>query len=317
MAISAMQAQVAGVCRYPIAVSRALIATLAEKEGVPRSQIVIGSGSGEVLEAYGAQLGGEGGEVVTAWPSYRQLVGSMERRGSRVVEVPLNDRLELDLDAMEVAITPRTQCVYICNPNNPTGTIVDPVKLRAFAIKVSKRVPVFIDEAYLECSDDFGANTMVNLVAEGHDVTISRTFSKIYAMAGQRIGYAVLPEKSAGAVRARIAGGTNMLAMVGAQASLRDAGYVESMRRKLKAGRDELIAVLQELGCRYARPQGNFVFFQSSVSIKQFRPAMRAAGVLVGRAFPPYEDWCRISIGTPEEMTVAQTALREVIGQLT
>ena len=314
-AIRAMQAQAAEVCRYPIADSRALLTTLAEKEGVPRAQILIGAGSGEVLEAYGAHLGGEGGEVVTAWPSYRQLIGAMERRGSTVIEVPLNDRLELDLEAMAAAITPTTQCVYVCNPNNPTGTIVDPEKLRAFAITVSKQVPVFIDEAYLECSDDFAANTMVGLVAEGHNVTVSRTFSKIYGMAGQRIGYAVVPADLVAPVRSFITGGTSMLAMVGAQASLADLGYVESMRRKLKAGRDGLIAVLDELGCRYVEPQGNFVFFQSSVSIADFRPAMQAAGVKVGRAFPPYDDWCRISIGMPDEMTVAQAALREVLAK--
>ncbi len=316
-AIRAMQAKAAEVCRYPIADSRALLTALAEKEGVPRSQILIGAGSGEVLEAYGAHLGGEGGEVVTAWPSYRQLIGAMERRGSNVIEVPLNERLELDLEAMAAAITPSTQCVYICNPNNPTGTIVDPKKLRTFAINVSKQVPVFIDEAYLECSDDFEANTMVDLVAEGHNVTVSRTFSKIYGMAGQRIGYAVVPADLVAPVRSLIRGGTSMLALVGAQASLDDPGYVESMRRQLKAGRDGLIAVLKELGCRYAEPQGNFVFFQSSVSIAEFRPAMHAAGVKVGRAFPPYDDWCRISIGTPEEMTMAQAVLREVLAKFT
>lgn len=316
-AIRAMQDKAAEVCRYPVADSRALLQTLAEKEGVPREQILIGSGSGEILEAYGASLGGEGGEVVTAWPSYRQLIGAMERRGSSVVEVPLNDRLELDLESMKAALTPTTQCVYVCNPNNPTGTMVDPVKLRAFAIEVSKQVPVFIDEAYLECSDDFAANTMVGLVAEGHNVTVSRTFSKIHGMAGQRIGYAVVPAALVKPVRTLITGGTNMLALVGAQASLADPDYVETMRRKIKAGRDALIAVLDELGCRYAEPQGNFVFFQSSVSIQEFRPAMQAAGVLVGRAFPPYDDWCRISIGTPEEMAVAHQALPEVIASFT
>ncbi len=311
-AIQAMQEKAAEVCRYALTDSRTFLTMLAEKEGVPPEQILVGSGSGEVLEAYGASLGSAGGDVVTAWPSYRQLVGAMERQGSTVVEVPLNARKELDLDAMAAAITPTTQCVYICNPNNPTGTTVAPEKLRNFVIEVSQRVPVFVDEAYLECADDFANQTMGGLVAAGHNVTVSRTFSKIYGMAGQRIGYAIAPAGLAKSVRPLITGGTNLLALVGAQASLADAAYVETMRLKIKAGRDALIAVLDELGCAYAEPQGNFVFLRSSVPIAEFRPAMRAEGVLVGRAFPPYDDWCRISIGTPEEMTVAHAALREV-----
>jgi histidinol-phosphate aminotransferase len=315
-AIQAMQAHVTAVPRYPVAESRALLKTLAEKEGVPSEQILLGAGSGEVLEAYGAHLGGAGGEVITAWPSYRQLAGAMERRGSTVVEVPLTSTKVHDLDAMAAAITPRTQCVYICNPNNPTGTKVNADKLREFAIEVSKQVPVFIDEAYLECTDNFAAETMVGLVAAGHNVTVSRTFSKIYAMAGQRIGYAVVPEHLTKPVRTQITGGTNLLALVGAEASLADTAYLETTRQAIKAGRETLIAVLEDLGCPYAEPHGNFVFFQSGVPITEFRPAMQAAGARVGRHFPPYDDWCRISIGTPAEMAVAHTALREVIAQL-
>ncbi len=315
-ALQAMRESVTDVCRYPISASRTLLKTLSEIEGVPSEQVLIGAGSGEVLEAYGAKMGSKGGEVVTAWPSYRQLVGAMERRGSVVVEVPLNARKELDLAAMAAAINPRTQCVYVCNPNNPTGTKVNASELRAFAIEVSQRVPVFIDEAYLECSDDFSTDTMVDLVAEGHDVTVSRTFSKIYGMAGQRIGYAVAPRKTADSLRRMITGGTNLLAMVGAQASLDDVDYLKTARQRIKAGRDALISVLDELGCRYADPQGNFVFFRSGIPIEEFRPAMREAGVMVGRPFPPYDHWCRISIGTPQEMAVAHAALRQVKAKL-
>lgn len=312
-ALQAMREHAAEVCRYPIGVSRTLLNSLAEREGVTADQILLGAGSGEVLEAYGARLGGEGGEVVTARPSYRQLVGAMERRGSTVVEVPLNARKELDLAAMAAAVTPRTRCIYVCNPNNPTGTKVNATELRAFATEVSRRVPVFIDEAYLECTDDFAGNTMVDLVAQGHDVTVSRTFSKIYGMAGQRIGYAVAPVAMAKSVRRLITGGTSTLAMVGAQASLEDADYLETMRRQIQAGRDGLTAVLRELGCRYAEPQGNFVFFESGIPIAEFRAAMARAGVLVGRPFPPYDRWCRLSIGTPAEMAVAHDALRTVL----
>jgi|UniRef100_UPI00404B4B6D histidinol-phosphate aminotransferase len=313
-AIAAMQANAARSCRYPITEGTQLVATIAEKEGVSPDQILLGSGSGEILEAFAAHFGGPGGEVISANPSYGQLVNAMVRKGARAIGIPLNDAMEHDLTAMAAAVTATTQCVYICNPNNPTGTIVDSTALREFIIAVAQQVPVFVDEAYLECCDDFAANTMVGLVHEGYNVTVSRTFSKIHGLAGQRIGYGVMSAELAKSLQAGMTGGANLLGLVAAQTSLDDENYIESTRLKIKAGRDALIEVLKELGCDYAEPQGNFAFFHSGVPIAEFRPAMQAEGVIVGRPFPPYLDWCRITIGTPKEMTVAHAALRKVLG---
>lgn len=313
-AIAAMQANAAGVCRYPTSEATKLVNTIAAKEGVEPSQIVIGAGSGEVLEAYGALLGGPAGEVLCANPTYGQLTAALVRRGSTLVEIPLNERKEHDLDAMAAAVTATTQGVYICNPNNPTGTLVAPEKLRAFIKAVAPKTPVFIDEAYLECSDDFARNTMVGLVHEGYNVTIGRTFSKIHGLAGQRIGYGITTPDMAAKIRRLVIGGSNLLAIVGAQANLDDTDYLARTRTHIKAGRDALIAVLQKLGRTYAEPQGNFVFFHTGMPITDFRARMREAGVMVARPFPPYLDWCRMSIGTPEEMTVAHAALEKILG---
>lgn len=313
-AVAAMQARAADVCRYATVDATTLINTIAAKEGVEASQIVFGAGSGEVLEAYGALLGSPAGEVVCANPTYGQLTNAMKRRGSTLVEIPLNERKEHDLAAMAAAVTATTQCVYVCNPNNPTGTTVDAERLRQFVREVAARAPVFVDEAYLECADDFAASTLVGLVGEGLNLTVARTFSKIHGLAGQRIGYAVTTPEMAAKIRAHVIGGPNLLAYVGAQANLDDSGYVDRTREKIKAGREELLALLRELGRAYAEPQGNFVFFHTGRPIEEFRTAMRAEGVIVGRPFPPYLEWCRISIGTPEEMGVAHAALRKVLG---
>lgn len=312
-ALEAMARELPRVCRYPYGKAPELVRLLAEKEGVAPDQIVMGVGSGEILEIYGVYLGRQRGEVISAAPGYLQLTGAMERMGSRVVQVPLNDRLEHDLDAMAAKVGPDTKAIYLCNPNNPTGTIVEPAKLRAFATEVSKKVPVFIDEAYLECSDNFAANTMVDLVRAGHNVTVARTFSKIYGLAGQRIGYGVMSPDMARNVRAFSTGSLNRLGVFGAIASFGDTGYVEATRRKIKAGRDALIEVLKEHGCRYAEPQGNFVFFRTGMPIAEFQKRMRAERVIVARAFPPLLDWCRITIGTPEDMAVAHAALRKAL----
>lgn len=297
-----MRAHLDLTCRYPYGLTPTLIRTIAEKEGVTPDHILLGVGSRELLEACGACFSREPGEVVSAQPGYMQMIGAMERHGSKVVSVPVNDRLEHDLDAMAAKVGPATRCVYICNPNNPTGTLIPAARLRDFAIAMSKQAPVFIDEAYLDCADDYAGNTQVGLVREGHNVVIARTFSKIYGLAGQRIGYAVMAPELVKTVKGCMTGTMNLLGVVGAQASLEDTAFVEGARRRIKAGRDELIGVLKEKGRRYAEPQGSFVFFHTGQPIAEFQAKMRAAGVIVARPFPPLFDWCRISVGTPAEM---------------
>ena len=312
-AIAAMAREVPRVHRYPFNLTPKLVERLAAKEGVSPEHIVPGVGSGEILETYGVYLGRERGEVITASPGYMQMTDAMKRMGSSVVAVPLNSRLEYDLDAMAAKITANTKAVYICNPNNPSGTIVEPARLRAFAIEVSKKVPVFIDEAYLQCSDDFAANTMVGLVRDGHNVTVARTFSKLYGLAGQRMGYGIMQPEMAKGLREFMTGSVNLLGVIGAMASLDDPAYVEETRLKIKAGRDALIGVLKDFGRKYAEPQGNFVFFHTGIPIAEFSQWMLAENVIVARAFAPLTEWCRISIGSPEEMAVCHAALRKIL----
>jgi histidinol-phosphate aminotransferase len=314
MAIMAMMEALEGTYRYP---SRPEVEKLTElilaKEGVKPEQIVFGVGSGEVLEIFGLWLGAKGGEVVTVAPGYTQLTRTAERTGSKIVTVPLDRDLAHDLDAMAAKVTEKTSCVYICNPNNPTGTTVDPAKLKSFVSTVSKKCLVFVDEAYLECADDFAGSTMAPLVAAGENVVVARTFSKIYGLAGQRMGYGIMPAKLAEQVKPLATGSMNKLAVVAAAASLEDAAYVEDTRVKIKEQRDALCALLTQLGKKWAKPQGNFVFFQTGMPIAMFQEKMRAENVLVGRAFPPMLDWCRISIGSPDEMAMVHAALRKVL----
>ena len=299
--------------RYAFAETQTLVKQIADLEGVSTDHIVMGVGSGEILEIYGVYLGQQKGEVVTVTPGYLQMVGAMERMGSKIVAVPLNDKWEHDLDAMASKITASTKCVYICNPNNPTGTIVDPAKLKAFCIEVSKKCPVFIDEAYLQCTDNFAANTMVGLVKEGHDVTVARTFSKLYGLAGQRIGYGVTKPETAKAIKEFSTGSLNLLGVVAASASIDDKPYFAETQGKIKAGRTALVEVVKGLGKKYAEPNGNFVFFQTGMPIKTFQEKMLAEGVQVARPFPPMLDWARVTVGLPDEMAICHAALKKVL----
>lgn len=312
MAIAAMLQSLERTHYYAGAETKKLVKQIADLEKVPEDHIVMGVGSGEILEIYGVYLGMQKGEVIMASPGYLSLPRAMERMGSKIVSVPLNDKWEHDLDAMASKVGPNTKCVYICNPNNPTGTIVDAAKLKAFCVEVSKKVPVFVDEAYLQCADDFEANTMVGLVKD-NNVAVARTFSKLYGLAGQRIGYGVMKPEMAKAIKDFSTGSLNMLGVVAASASLEDADYAKDVRGKIKAGRDALVGVVKGLGKKYAVPQGNFVFFQTGMDIKAFQEKMLAEGVQVARPFPPMLDWARISIGLPEEMEVCHAALKKVL----
>jgi histidinol-phosphate aminotransferase len=173
---------------------------------------------------------------------------------------------------------------------------------------------VFIDEAYLELSDDFAGRTCAPLAAEGRNVVVARTFSKLFGLAGLRLGYAVMPEALAVRLRARMTGSLSVVTMAAASASLRDGAFIADTRAKISAGRDALIAELRALGRTWAEPHGNFVFFRTGMPIAEFLPQMRAEGIEVGRAFPPLLDWARISIGLPEEMAACHRALRKVLG---
>lgn len=312
-ATMAMMQAMEKACRYPFSESQELKTLIAAKEGCSVDNIVLGVGSGEVLAMVGHHFGKMKGEIVAAQPGYVSLMRSAEADGAKTIWVPLNKKLEHDLPAMSAKVGDATSMVYICNPNNPTGTVVNAAELKEFAKTVSKKVPVFIDEAYLDCADDYAGQTCVSLVNEGHNVIVARTFSKIYGMAGLRVGYGIMPAALAKELKGLATGSLNMMGVVAASASLQDAPYVAETRAKIKAGRDALVDVIKGLGKEYAVPQGNFVFFKTGMPIQMFSEKMKAENVLVARPFEPMLDWARISIGLPEEMAVCHAALKKVL----
>lgn len=301
-------------CRYADAEERDLVQLIAARENCRPEQIVLGAGSGEILDVAGFHFGLDHGEIVAADPSYLALLNAAGRVGGKAVRVPLNARLEHDLPAMAAAVTPRTSLIYIVNPNNPTGTVCPAEELRDFVRSQSERTTVFIDEAYLEMSGDFAGRTCAPLAAEGRNVVVARTFSKIFGMAGMRLGYAIMPEALATSLRARMTGSLSVVTMAGAAASLRDEAYVAATREIIHAGREALIAEARALGLAWAEPHGNFVFIRTGRPIREFIARMREEGIEIGRPFPPLEDWARITIGLPDEMAACHRALRKVLG---
>jgi len=298
--------------RYPGAAYRTLLGQIAEREQVSTDHIVMGTGSSEVLCMAGAAYGLHDGEVVTAEPSYKGLSGYAEGMGAYVNRVPLTDDLTLDLEQMDRRTTASTSLVFVCNPNNPTGTIVGPDALREFAREVSRRAVVFVDEAYYEFIDEEKQASAVDLVRDGENVIVSRTFSKLFGMAGLRIGYGIARPDIVERIEPYSMGMPNVVGLHAALESLNDTAFQEKSRRKIVEAREHTTGVLDDLGMDYADSQASFVFFRTGRDITTFQKEMAAQGVQVGRPFPPYTDWCRVSMGTMDQIKTFESALRAV-----
>ena len=308
---AAMSAAYDEACRYPYAgASDDLVRLIAEREGVTPDHVLLACGSSEILTMAAMAYGLGHGEIVAADPTYQKLLTYAENLGAHAHRVPLDDGMVHDLDAMERRVTQATRLVFVCNPNNPTGTIVDPDRLRDFCASVAPRAVVFMDEAYIELLDEPERHTMVDLVRRGENVIVSRTFSKIFGMAGLRLGYAIARPDIVERLAQYGMGGPNVLALRGAIASLHDEAFQAESRQRTAEGRAFLYRLFDEVGYAYTPASGNFVFFHTGVPILEFQQALRERGVLVARPFPPYLDWCRVSVGTPDEMAAFADALR-------
>jgi histidinol-phosphate aminotransferase len=220
--------------------------------------------------------------------------------------------LRHDLAAMHAAVSPRTRAVYLCNPNNPTGTALPAAQIREFVRALPPAVTTIVDEAYLDFVALGATASVVDLVSGGQRVVVLRTFSKIHGMAGMRCGYAIAPPEIATTLTNVRMTSPNLLAVRAARASLGDAQFLADCRQRVLASRARITAELSALKLRYAEPQGNFVFFDTGMPLTRFTALMRERNILVGRLFPPFDSWCRITIGTEPEVTAFLQALRAV-----
>ncbi|MEX2189588.1 MAG: histidinol-phosphate transaminase [Bacteroidota bacterium] len=286
---------------------------LAAREHVTPDHIVVGCGSGEVPNVAGLVYGMNGGGILAAHPTFEGLQQYAEHAGATVTRVPLTDTLRHDLDAMRQNMTPATRLVYICNPNNPTGTVIPGDELRAFCEEVSKQAMVFVDEAYHEFVQDPAYRSMVELVSGNRNIIVSRTASKIHALAGLRIGFGFGHPDTIERLGSFMTGSLNVVGLRGAIAGIRDAQFQNQTRNLNREGRDRLYSLFKETGHAYIRSQANFVFFRTELPIEDFRRKMEQSGVLVARAFPPYTDWCRVSVGTEEGFQRFREAFLQIL----
>lgn len=305
MADMAIMQELQDVNRYQREEMTALVEALALREGVPTEFILPTPGSGPVLMMAAMAWAKEGKNIITVEPGYLQLTRTFKEFGGDVKSIPLDENLVHDLDAMYDAIDENTVMIYICNPNNPTGTIVDAEKLEAFIKSVPDDIVVFVDEAYLELAPGGLLEHSVRpLVQQGENIIIARTFSKVWGLAGMRVGYAVAKPEYLDKMRRYYMGGPSKLACVAATASLQDQAFFEESKSRYIATRKTVTDRLDELGIEYADPNGSFVFIKTGIPVEDFQAKMRERNIMVGRPFPPLTEWARVSIGTEEEMDI-------------
>jgi histidinol-phosphate aminotransferase len=304
-----------GACRYPDEEINQLVELLGSTEGVPADHIVVGSGSGELLCALGLLHGRNGGEIIAAEPTYAELTNYAKHAGAELKFVPVDKQLNHDLAAMRAAVSPRTRAIYVCNPNNPTGTAISASSIRSFVDSVPESVTTIVDEAYLDFADGGDVRTVSDLVTAGKRVVVLRTFSKIHGMAGVRCGYAIARADVAAEIAAVRMSSPNIFAMCAARASLGDKAFLADTRRRIVASRTRITDELTKLGLDFAKPQTNFVFFDTGAPLEHFDRFMKTRNILVGRLFPPYNNWCRITIGTEPQVEAFIRGLRAYGGK--
>jgi histidinol-phosphate aminotransferase len=309
----AVSRAIADGCRYPDDDEvDALEGALAAHEKIDADSIVTGTGSGELLRALGLLYGRDGGEIICAAPTYEELPKYAALRGAVLKPVPVDAQLRHDLPAMAGAVTERTRAIYLCNPNNPTGTALPAAAVRAFVAALPEHVVTIADEAYMDFTVGEGLGSVADLVQGKNRVVVLRTFSKIHGMAGLRFGYAITRPDLAETLEDARMTTPNIYAVRAARASLGDRAFLADCRRRILASRTRITTELARLGLKYAEPQGNFVFFDTGMPLARFTGLMRARNILVGRLFAPYDTWCRITIGTEPEVSAFLEALRAV-----
>jgi len=307
---AAAERAVADGWKYAIRETGALKKLIAAHEGVKTNHVMVSAGSSEALRVSAMVFGRDGGRMVAATPTFSFLPSYARHIGCTVDEVPLDQDMKHDLDAMASAIRKDTRLIYVCNPNNPTGTLIDGAELSAFIDEVTPQAPVLIDEAYLDLWDDLDKHTAVSSIRAGKPVIVTRTFSKLHGMAGLRVGYAIAPPKLIGQLEKLRVTQMSYPGVVAAAASLQDEAFLAFSRARIRECLELTTGVLKELGRPYIPSRGNFIYFDTGGSPREFMGAMRRAGILTGMSYSPYPTWARVSMGRVEDMQLFAKAAR-------
>jgi histidinol-phosphate aminotransferase len=297
-ATRAMTEAIRVAARYPDEQEEALVADLAQLHGVATNQILLGIGSSDLLRLASSAFLGAGRTAVIADPTFEIIAMHGTTFGATIRRVPLTATYAHDLEKMDGGAL-----VYICNPNNPTATITPKAAMRAFLDRTPASTIVLVDEAYHHYATSSEYESVIPLIASHPNLVVVRTFSKVYALAGMRCGYAVaqkaLIEKLQAQQQFNV---SNIMALVAARASVTDARHTAAAQKQNSDTKAWLSKELERMGLTHLPSEANFMMIDVGRDVGPLNKAMREKNVFAGRRFPAMPKHLRVTIGTPEEM---------------
>ena len=299
-------------CRYPDEHNNVLIDKLAKLNGVNRDQILLGDGSGEILKLCAETFTGpQNGKLVAADPTFEAILNNASANGAEVVKVPLTSSFQHDLPKM--LDSAKGGLIYICNPNNPTASITPKDELRDFIATTPPQTTILVDEAYFHYADSPQYDSVIALVKDHPNLIVSRTFSKIYGMAGLRCGYCVAQKETIDRMRRnQMWDSVNCMALAAATASLDDLDHVPNGQRLNREAKTFVTSELDKMGYEQIPSQANFIMFDCKRPVVPLIQAMKQRKVHVGRLFPALPNHMRLTIGKKTEMESFVSAFKQV-----
>ncbi len=310
-ALQAMSEAFPLACRYPDKHADVLIEALMKLHHSSSGQILLGDGSNEILKLAAEAFTGPHARLVVADPTFEAILKYAATGGAEVVKIPLTSTFSHDLSKMAAA--GRGGLIYICNPNNPTASITPKNELREFIEGVDPTTTVLVDEAYHHYADSPKYESVIPMVESRPNLIVSRTFSKIYGMAGLRCGYCVAQKETIERLRKyQPWDSVNIMALTAAIANLADPDQVPNGRRLNKEAREFTVSELEKIGYQTIPSQANFIMTDVKQPVVPLIEALRRKEVQVGRLFPAMPNHMRVTIGRKSEMEAFLKAFREV-----
>lgn len=280
-----------------------LVEAIARREGVSPDMVGLCNGSLEALSLLSTHFS-KTGPIVAPQPTYATPLTYAERQGAKLDWIPVTGDHQIDLPALADRAR-GAGCVYVCNPNNPTGLLMDPDALRAFCIAASKHAPVIVDEAYVEISPDPVRHSMIDLVKAGHDVVVARTFSKVYGMAGLRVGFIIARPERVRQLKSLIPTHKGRPGLAAALTCYGDATYLAGAKAYLEGCRETIYAICKANRLGYLPSFGTYVFVDTGRPNLALQKTLATMGVEV-RVFdsPRHPTWIRVGTASPPELEV-------------
>ena len=313
-AIEAMSSSEAVAGRYPDGVYNRLTQVIADFHHMSADNVALGCGSTEILRACDDAFLSSGKNVVIAEPTFEAVTHYAVACQATAVKIPLTSDFRHDLPKMAAACTDATGLVYICNPNNPTATIMTRDELAAFMNQVSSSVHVLVDEAYFHFVEDPRYASLIDWTAKYPNLVVAHTFSKVYGMAGMRLGYAIAQKETIAMLRRELTEQNgNAAVLPAAIASLHDTEVVPVNKKRLNDTRKWVTSELAKDGHRIMPSEANFFMVDVGGDVSPVIEAFRQRKIMVGRKFPSLGNWLRVSVGKPDEMQKFLAAFREIV----